>query len=63
MNDTVNKKKETEEFFAAAFCAKSATILLGEEGLFEIAAVVEIETGDSRGTIHVAHVKRKEGTG
>lgn len=50
-------KKATEDFFANAFCAKKATLLEGTTG-YAIVGVIEIETGDKRGTIHVARLEK-----
>jgi predicted HTH transcriptional regulator len=46
-------REKTEQYFAAAFCGKKATIRHDIDN-FKIFGVVEIETGDQRGTIYVA---------
>lgn len=50
-------KEKTEQFFVDAFCAKKATLLKEKDG-FKLTGVVEIETGDKRGTIYVARVEK-----
>jgi len=54
----MNDKEKKERYFAEAFCAKKATVLPTTAG-FKVQAVVEIETGDQRGTIYVAAVKKE----
>lgn len=51
------KKEKIEQFFASAFCAQKATLLKEKDG-FKLTGVVEIETGDKRGTIYVACVEK-----
>ena len=58
MKTTEQKEKDVCDFYRAAYCGKSARIVRPDEKRsFEIVGVVEIETGDERGTFFVANVK------
>lgn len=52
-------KKGAEQFYKNAFCAKSARVLppLAKEQ-FKITGVIEIDSGDKRGIIHIAAVEK-----
>ena len=53
------KKKETEQFFADAFCGKSARFLTNDEAKgYEPYGTIEIDTGDKRGKIYIANMKK-----
>lgn len=61
MNNSNFEQMEAEAcaFYCDAFCGESARIVHPSENRnFKIAGVVEIETGDKRGTIYVASVHK-----
>jgi len=60
VNDEIEKKKKkTEQFFADAFCGKSARFLTPDEAKeYEPYGTIEIDTGDKRGKIYLANMKR-----
>lgn len=57
MKTDKQKTKEIEEFYKDAFCANSVKLLETTKG-FEIGGIVEIDTGDKRGIIHIAALSK-----
>ena len=57
-NTNLNKKEAaTMEFFKMAFCAKSAKLLRATEASeYTQKGIIEIVTGDKRGTIYIANM-------
>ena len=60
--EIARKEKAVCGFYGEAFCGKSARIVRpSEERRFKVTGVMEIETGDTRGTIFVATVEEVKG--
>jgi hypothetical protein len=56
---TQEMKEQTEQFFKDAFCAEGATMLTqGAIKNFKIIGVIEIQTMDERGVIHVGCLEK-----
>lgn len=53
--------KETEEFFKNAFCGESAKIMKSTSiDDFDVTGIIQIETGDKRGTIYIASLNTRQ---